>query len=67
MTQRLNGLTGKCEVLHIIGSPQQLLVVLYSKRRYTKDSIFNQVQAIQMDHYAHGADKCASNIHMNNE
>ena len=41
--------------------------MLYSKRRYTEDSILNSVQAIQMDCNAHGADECTSNTHVNNE
>ena len=47
MSQRLNGLTGKCKVFYVIGSPQWLLSVLYSsKRSCTKDSIFDPVWAI---------------------
>ena len=43
---KLNGLTGKCKVLYVIGFLQQLLEVLYRRKRYTKDSILNLVQAI---------------------
>ena len=39
----------------------------YSRGRHTKDSISNMVQALQMDCNAHGADKCTSNIHVDNE
>ena len=67
MPQRLNGLTEKCKILHIIRSSKQLLVVPYNRRRYTKDSIFNPVWAIQMDRNAHGADECTRNIYVNNE
>ena len=67
MTWKLNGLTGKCKVIHIIGSPQQFLVVPYSRRRCTKDRIFDPEQAIQMDYNANGADECARNVHANDE
>ena len=67
VTQRFNGPTGKCKVLHEIGSLQRLLVVLYSQGRCTKDSITNPVQAIQMGHDANGTDECTSNIHADDE
>ena len=41
--------------------------MLYSRGRHTKDSISNMVWALQMDHNAHGADECASNIHADDE
>ena len=65
--QRLNGLTRQCKVLHNIGSLQWLLVVPYSQRRRTKDSLPNLVQAIQMGRDANGTDKCASNIYADDE
>ena len=65
--QRLNGPTRQCKVLHDIGSLQWLLVVPYSQRRCTKDSLPNPVQAIQMGHDANGTDECASNVHADDE
>ena len=65
--QRFNGPTGKCKVLHDIGSLQWLLVVLYSQGRCTKDSIPNPVRAIQMGCDANGTDKCTSNVHVDDE
>ena len=67
MPQRFNGLTGKCKVLHDIGSSQWLLVVLYSRGRCTKDSIPNPVWAIQMGYDANGTDECTSNVHADDE
>ena len=68
MPQRLNGLTRKSKVLYIIESPQQIMQVLHRRRKIcTKNSIFNLVQAIQIDCNAHGADECISNVHANNE
>ena len=67
MPQRFNGPTGKCKVLHNIGSLQQLLVVLYRQGLYTKDSIPDQVRAIQMGRDANGTDECTSNIHADDE
>ena len=67
MPQRFNGPTGKCKVLHDIGSLQWLLVVPYSRGRCTKDSIPNPVWAIQMGRDANGTDKCTSNVHADDE
>ena len=67
MPQRLNGLTRQCKVLHDIGSLQWLLVVPYSQRRRTKDSLPNPVWAIQMGRDANGTVKCASNVHVDDE
>ena len=39
----------------------------YSRGKHTKDSIPHMVQALQMDHNAHGADERASNVHVNDE
>ena len=64
---RFNGPTGKYKVLHDIRSLQQLLVVLYSRGRCTKDSIPNPVWAIRMGRDANGTDKCTSNVHADNE
>ena len=61
--QRFNGLTGKCKVLHNIGSSQRFLVVLYTRGKCTKDSIPNPVWAIQMGRDANGTVECTSNIH----
>ena len=44
MPQRLNGPTRQCKALHDIGSSQWLLVVPYSQRRRTKDSLPNPVR-----------------------
>ena len=41
--------------------------MLYSRGIHTEDSISNMVQALQMDHNAHGADEHARNIHANDE
>ena len=41
--------------------------MLYSRGRHTEDSVSNMVQALQMDNNAHGADKCASKIHADDE
>ena len=67
MPQRFNGLTGKCKVLHDIGSLQCLLVVPYSRKKCTKDSILNLAQAIQMGRDANGTDECTSNVHADDE
>ena len=67
MPQRLNGPTRQCEVLHNIGSLQWLLVVPYSRRRCTENSLPNLVRAIQMGRDANGTDECASNIHADDE
>ena len=67
MPQRLNGPTRQCEVLHDIGSSQWLLVVPYSQRRHTKDSLPSLVQAIQMVHDANGTNECTSNVHADDE
>ena len=56
MPQRLNGPTKQCKVLHNISSLQWLLVVLYSRGRYTKDSLPNPVWAIQMGRDANGTE-----------
>ena len=67
MPQRLNGPTRQCKVLHNTGSSQWLLVVSYSQRRRTKDRLPNPVRAIQMGRDANGTDKCASNVHADDE
>ena len=67
MPQRFNEPAGKCEVLHDIGSLQQLLVMPYSQGRCTKDSIPNPVQAIEMSYDANGTTKCASNVYTDDE
>ena len=67
MPQRLNGPTRQYKVLHNIRSLQWLLVVPYSQRRRTKDSLPDPVQAIQMGHDANGTEECASNVHADNE
>ena len=67
MTQRLDGFTGKYKVFHITGSSQWILVMLYIRVKHTKDSIYDTVQALQIDCNAHGADECAGNIHVDDE
>ena len=67
MPQRLNGPIRQCKVLHNIGSSQWLLVVPYTRRRHTKDSLPNLVRAIQMGRDANGTDKCTSNVFADNE
>ena len=41
--------------------------MLYSRGKHTEDSIFDMVQALQMDCNAHGAEECARNIHAYDE
>ena len=41
--------------------------MLYSRGKHNKDSIFDMVRAIQIDHNAYGVDECTSNGYADDE